>query len=186
MLRFNQSKNKLKFSLSGRPFECEPWGSVDLTDEQFAACLRRGMPLGQAPAATEVRANVRIAQQKEEADQNVVISLRKEADEAKAQLDVATKRLDEVVGELDKAKAENRKLHEALEAADEKIAALKSEAKAAEEMLNDVARESAELEEQRIREEALKAEGGKTAEPTEATGGAPPPAAARVKKNQAK
>lgn len=155
MLQFNQTKNALKWSMSGQVFDCEPWGSIDLDAEQAAASLSRGLPLGPAPVAPEVRAQRRLAEEAEDADKQAFQALKREADEAKAAAKDAKERLELSLVELAEAKDATRKANAEIASLKQRVTELEADRTAAEQLIQETSKAAAESEAKAIKAEAL-------------------------------
>lgn len=158
MLRFNQTKNRLSWSMSGQAFECEPWGSVEIPDEFWEACLSRGLPLGISAAAPERRAQERIEEEKRAREGDAFSTVLKRAESAEAYAK-------DCKLQLERAQIELSEAHAALVKADTKNVALanelartKADKEAAEQLLSQEAKRAEDAEVKAQKAEALATE----------------------------
>lgn len=158
MLRFNQTKHRLSWSMSGQAFECEPWGSVEIPENLWEACVSRGLPLGITATAPEQRAQERIEDEKAARERDAFAAVLKRAEAAEADANVAKAELGRTQIELSEARAATVKADTKCAALASELARTKADKEAAEQLLSQEAKraEEAELKFQKL--QALSAE----------------------------
>lgn len=158
MLRFNQTKHRLSWAMSGQAFVCEPWGSVEVPDEFWPACVSQGLPLGASAVMPERRAQQVIEDERIARDNDAFAAMKRraetaerEAKEAKGALDLAQVELSDVRAALVKAEAKHAGLAAELERA-------RADKSAAESLLSEQAKRAEDAEVKAQKAEALSAE----------------------------
>lgn len=169
MRLFNQSKHQLGWSMGGQSFTCEPWGSVDVPEELVGAAKSRGLPLGPVQVAPEVRAHVRIAEERAAADQAPLLALRKEADEALAREKAAIAELERCQGDLARLNRDYRETNERIATLTDKLARAEADKAAAETLLSETSAQATASEARAIKAEALLSEKQPKAKPAKQT-----------------
>ena len=167
MLAFNQSQHTLSFSTGGVKFSCEPWGSVDIPDEFWGACVRMGLPLDIASVPPEKRAQVRVADERKASDEAIVHALREQAEAAEAVSRNLRTELQAKISELSEVRSEAKKLTEERDGLKSQLARALSDKKTAEELLDAEAKRATDAETRVIKTEALLAERSKAQPKTE-------------------
>jgi chromosome segregation ATPase len=161
----NQGKNALSWDMGGERFSCEPWGAIEIPDALVSAVRSRGLPLDVTPVAPELRAQVRVADERAASDAAPLLALRKQADDAQASERAAKAEVEALSVELS---AERGKLRDAREQNAElakKLKAAAADKEAAERLLTEASAQATASEERAIKAEALLAERSKGGKP---------------------
>jgi hypothetical protein len=158
MRAFNQTKNRLGWSMAGVRYECEPWESVELKDPLYAAARKLGIPLDVAPVAPELRAAVRIAEERQASQEAPLHALKALADSAQASERAAKEELGRLSVELSQARSDLREANERLVRMRDELARIKADREAAEALVSETAAQATAAEERAIKAEALHAE----------------------------
>ncbi|HEY3497131.1 MAG TPA: hypothetical protein VGK73_20675 [Polyangiaceae bacterium] len=158
MRLFNQTKNALAWSMGGQSFTCEPWGPVDIPDELVPAAKSRGLPLDVAAMAPEVRAQVRVADERAAADQAPLLALKAQAENAQAGEREAKRELEAMSVELSRVRGELRAANETVESQRGQLQRVTADKEAAEQLMSAAEQKATAAEAKAIRAEALLAE----------------------------
>ncbi len=161
MLAFNQTKHDLSWSLAGQKYACEGWGSVDVPEELWPACKRLGLPLDVASVPPELRAQVRIEDERKASDDSALHALKDRADKAEATARSLKGELERTITERDEARGGAKQALAEIEALKSKLARAEADKKTAEEMLDTEAKRATDAEAARIKAEALLSERSK-------------------------
>lgn len=161
MRLFNQTKNALSWAMGGEKFACEPWGPVDIPDEMVDPAKRRGLPLGEAPIAPELRAQQRIADEADASKLDALRSLKAQVELAVAGEKSAKDELGRVHTELSSARDALRQERAKTEKLGQEVARLKADKEAAEQLLAQESARAVDAETRAIKAEALLQEASK-------------------------
>lgn len=164
MLLFNQTKNALSWGLGGEKYACEPWGSVELTEETAEVAKRRGLPLDVAPVAPEHRAQARIEAEADASKLDALRSLRSQLDLAIAADKAARDELGRMNIELSSVRDTLRQERAKYETLGLELARVKADKDAAEQLLTAESTKAADAETRAIKAEALLHEATKPAQ----------------------
>ncbi len=146
MKLFNQTNKPLRWDMSGRVFECEPYGEISVPDRLVEAVRSRKLPLKASKVPPKVQARAKADEEIARAQGSEVLKLRERAETAEAGLETATKQLEE-------AQAEGAKLSEALSEMTERAEAAEQQALAAMEQAEALEKQLAELAPQKAEEQ---------------------------------
>lgn len=155
MLLHNQSKQALSWSMSGKTFKCDAWGSIDIPDKFVAACKSRGLPLGPSPVAPEIRAKRKVEDDRLATDDSAVRAIANERDEAKANLESARAELEKASVEISNARSEAEKLKKSCADLHRQLNDAKAAKEAAEKLAAAAQNAAAKSEERALKAEAL-------------------------------
>lgn len=169
MLAFNQTKHDLSWSLAGQKYSCEAWGSVDVPETLWPACKQLGLPLDVASVPPELRAQVRIEDERRASDDSALHALKDRAEKAEATARSLKGDLERTITERDEARGETKRAVSAIEDLRSQLTRANADKKTAEEMLDAEAKRATDAEAARIKAEALLAERNKP-EPKKKTG----------------
>lgn len=120
MKLYNQTKKSLKFELSGKKFDVDGFGSLEIHPDLVPFIESRGLPLKTTPVHSEIQADITKAEAKATAESSDLNKLRKLVSEQKLALEEAEKKHTELGGEIAKAQ-------KSLEEKDAEILSLKEE-----------------------------------------------------------
>lgn len=168
MLAFNQTKHDLSWSLAGQKYSCEAWGSVDVPEELWPACKKLGLPLDVASVPPELRAQVRIEDERKASDDSALHALKERAEMAEASARSLKDELQRNIVELAESRGETKRANDEILALKSALARANADKKAAEEMLDAEAKRATDAEAKAIKAEALATE--RKAEPKKKTG----------------
>ena len=160
MLLYNQSKNRLKWDMSGRVFECDPWGPIEMPDDLIEHCKKRGLPLGVNQVAPEFKASASLAAAADAAREDDVVRLRRDLGLAEVALKAAADDLEKERFDHGETKRQLAAAGEALAEKARTIDTLTADKAASEQLLAETAWKLTEAEN---RTEVALAEAKKTA-----------------------
>lgn len=161
MLAFNQTKHDLTWSLAGQKYSCEAWGSVDVPEELWSACKRLGLPLDVASVPPELRAQVRIEDERKASDDSALHALKERAEKAEVTARSLKGELERTITERDEARGDTKRALGTIEELRSQLARANADKATAEEMLDAEAKRATDAEAARIKAEALLAEKSK-------------------------
>lgn len=161
MLAFNQSQHTLSFSAGGQKYGCEPWSSVEIPDELWAACVRMGLPLDIAAVPPEKRAKVQIEEERKTSEEAALFALKERAEAGEARAASLHDDLQKKIVELSDARAEIKRLTTECDGLRAQLERTASDKKTAEELLDAEAKRATAAEAKAIKAEALATERAK-------------------------
>lgn len=164
MRLYNQTKKTLSWSMGVASFTCEPWGSVELSDDLAPFAMARGLPLDVSPVAPEQRAQQQIAEAVEAGKSDALRALRDQLDASKSAERAARDEIARLGVELSDARERATKAEEDARKLSGECSRLKADKQAAEELLAAEGVRATDAETRAIQAEALLSDAKKPVE----------------------